>query len=189
MLLVEESRLPLSIPMPGITDEQFQELCENYSDYFLEYTADGDLLIMPPTDRNTSGRNSEIIFQLKLWVRVFGRGLVTDSSGGFILPNGARRSPDAAWMSEERRDQEIICPEFIVELLSPGDRLNTAKAKMREWISNGAELAWLINPRTRTVTIYRPSQEPEERINITELAGEGPVDGFILDLKPVWDLT
>jgi len=189
MLMVEESHLPLTITVPGITDEQFQELCEKYDNFRVEYTAEGDLIVMPPTDPETSSQNLLIAAQLIYWALKTNRGLATESSGGFVLPNGARLSPDAAWISDERRRRKPTCPEFVIELLSPSDRPNKTRAKMREWIANGAELGWLINPRTRTVTIYRPGLEPEECVGVTEVAGEGPIEGFVLDLKLVWDLA
>ncbi len=184
--MVEETYLPLTLYVPGITDVQFQQFCETYPDYFLEYSAEGDLTIMPPTDRGTSSRNAMIIFQLMKWSLETGGGRVTDSSGGFILPNGSRLSPDAAWMSDARDGQHSPVPEFVVELLSPFDRIKIAQRKMIEWIANGVELGWLINPYLRTVTIYRPDQAPETRRDLIELAGEGPVQGFELNLAPIW---
>lgn len=185
--MVEESYLPLTLTVPGLTDSQFQEFCEQYADYRLEYTAEGELIIMPPTDFGTGVRNSSINRQLGNWALSVKRGFVTDSSSGFTLPNGARRSPDAAWTSRERSRIRPMCPEFVVELLSPSDRPKQVRAKMMEWISNGAELGWMINPRTHTVTIFRPGQEPEVLTGIAEVAGEGPVAGFVLDLTSIWD--
>lgn len=185
--MVEESYLPLTITVPGITDAQFQELCEQYDAYRVEYTAEGELLVMPPTDEETGFRNTEITAQLRNWASSLRIGGVTDSSTGFVLKSGARLSPDAAWISRERRGQKPTCPEFVVELLSPSDRVNKTNAKMREWIKNGALLGWMINPRTRSVTIFRPDREPETRTALTELAGDGPVEGFVLDLRPVWE--
>ena len=186
MVMVEETYLPLSLYVPGITDAQFQQFCEKYSNYSLEYSAEGELIIMPPTDRGTSSRNAMIIFQLMKWTLETGGGCVTDSSGGFILPNGSRLAPDASWMSDARDGQHSPVPEFVIELLSPSDRIKAAQRKMAEWIENGVELGWLIDPYSRTVTIYRPDQEPESRKDLTELEGEGPVEGFLLNLAPVW---
>ena len=187
MLLVEEAHLPMTISVPGITDAQFQQLCEQYADCQVEYTSEGELLVMPPTDPKTSWRNLWIASQLMAWAMKSGQGLSTESSAGFHLPDGSRLSPDAAWISRERLSRRIACPEFVIELLSPTDRPNKTRAKMLEWISNGALLGWMIDPRKRTVTIFRPNQEPEFKTNLAELAGEGPVEGFLLDLKPVWE--
>ena len=186
LVAVEETYLPLTLSVPNITDEQFQQFCEKYEDYRLEYTADGELLIMPPTDPRTGFRNAFITGQLMNWALRSGKGIFTDSSAGFILPTGARRSPDAAWMTIDRLDARPSCPQFVIELVSPSDRLKTVRAKMQEWIANGAELAWMIDPRTESVTIYRPGQDPEVRTGIDQIAGEGPVEGFILELERVW---
>ena len=114
-------------------------------------------------------------------------GRVVDSSTGFKLPSGARRSPDAAWISRGR-SKARLCPEFVVELLSPSDRVRKTHAKMLEWIENGAELGWMITPRNRSVTVYRPGRAPEVLTGISEIAGEGPVDGLVLDLRRIGDV-
>jgi Uma2 family endonuclease len=187
MLTVEEAYLPLTLSIPGITDAQFQELCEQYEHFRLEYTSEGELLVMPPTDPETGIRNAEITSQLRNWARPLGVGGVTDSSAGFVLPTGARRSPDSAWISQARLRCKPTCPEFIIELMSPTDRRSKLHEKMLEWINAGAELGWLIDPRTRTVSIYRAgAPTPEVRNGITEIAGEGPVAGFVLDLRSIW---
>ena len=188
MVTVEDAYLPLTLSAPGLTDAQFQEFCEQYADYRLEYTAEGELVIMPPTDPETSARNATLTAQLSNWSRLDGRGIATESSGGFVLPNGARLAPDAAWISRSRLRSKR-CPEFLIELLSPGDRPGKVHAKMLEWIANGVELAWLIDPKRQTVAIYRSGgREPEIRSGVTAIAGEGPVEAFVLDLQPVWTL-
>ena len=195
MVTVEESELPLTLLAPGLTDTQFQEFCGQYADYRLEYTAEGELIIMPPTDPETGSRNANITSQLNVWACKTRLGTVTDSSAGFVLPNGARRSPDAAWTSRERfrRGRPPVpggwrmCPEFVIELISPYDQLKEIRAKMLEWIANGAQLGWMINPPNQSVTIYRPGHEPEVRTGIAEVTGEGPVEGFVLDLQPIWN--
>ena len=133
--------------------------CAKYQHTRIEYRADGESLVKPPTDLESSFRNAEITVQLGIWARSARKGPIAESSGGFLLPSGARRSPDAAWISKERRGLRPTCPEFVVELLSPSDRRKTAHAKMLEWIDNGADPGWLINPRRRAVTIYRRGQE------------------------------
>ena len=186
MVMVEETYLPVTLYAPGLTDARFQEFCEQYTGYRLEYTADGELLIMPPTDPETSFRNARITTQLMNWAMASGKGIVTESSGGFILPNGARLSPDAAWVSPAQRGRRHPLPEFVIELLSPTDRPNVTHKKMLEWIANGVQLGWMIDPRGRNVSIYRPGREPETRTGLQELAGEGPVDGLLLDLSSIW---
>ena len=186
VVAVDEIYLPLTLTAPELTDEAFQEFCELYPDYRIEYTAEGDLLVMLPTDEETGVRNSSINQQLGNWALTNDRGLVTDSSTGFILPSGARRSPDAAWISRGRLGRRPSCPEFVIELLSPSDRRKTARAKMQEWIDNGADLGWLIDPKAQSVTIYRAGRPPETRVGVMQLLGEGPVDGFALDFERIW---
>ena len=188
VMSVADTYLPMTLSIPDMTDAKFEELCQEYDAYCLEYTAEGELLIMPPTDPETGAQNAIIIFQLTKWSIATGHGIATDSSAGFLLPNGARRSPDASWTSRNRFRRRPGCPEFVIELLSPTDRVKKADQKMREWLSNGVELGWLIDPRTRTVTIYRPDREPEVRKGIMTIVGEGPVEGFTLDLASIWEI-
>ena len=189
MLMVEETYMPLTLFAPSLSDAEFQELCDQYSDYRLEYTSEGEITIMPPTDPATGIRNAAITKRLGIWTDTIARGAVTDSSAGFVLPNHARLSPDAAWISRDRLRQKPTCPEFVIELLSPTDRRKKVHEKMLEWISNGAELGWLIDPFQRVVSIYRPGQtEPEVRKGISRIEGEGPVAGFELDLEEIWNV-
>ena len=188
MVMVEEAYMPLTLFVPDMTDEQFTELCDQYSDFRLEYTADGEVIIMPPTDPETGARNATLTFLLRGWVASTKRGIVTDSSGGFVLPNHSRLSPDAAWISRERFHQRPTCPEFIIELLSPFDRRKKAHEKTLEWIANGVELGWLIDPFQKSVSIYRPGCDVEVRQGILEIAGEGPIAGFVLDLREIWNV-
>jgi len=110
----------------------------------------------------------------------------TRPKGSSVLPSGARLAPDASWTSRNRFRQRPLCPQFVIELLSPTDRLKKADAKMQEWLANGVELGWLIDPRSQSVTIYRPHQDPEVRTGVDSIHGEGPIAGFTLDLAPVW---
>ena len=187
MVMVEETYMPLTLFVPDLTDERFEEFCKQYSDFHLEYTADSELIIMPPNDPDTGARNAALTQYLRQWAIVDKRGIVTDSSGGFILPNHARRSPDAAWTIRGRFGLRS-CPEFVVELLSPSDSRKKTHEKMLEWIVNGAELGWLIDPFHRTVTIYRSNGDVEVRKGILEIAGEGPINGFTLDLREIWNV-
>jgi Uma2 family endonuclease len=176
-----------------ITDEQFFAQCERYPDYRIETSADGDVIIMPPTHPRTGNRNFWINTQLGVWAGQNGRGEGFDSSTGFFLPNGARRSADCAWVSKERlgalSDDDALwhtTPEFVIELGSGSDRLRTLRAKMQEWIANGVSLAWLIDPEERTVEIYRAGAAPEVLTEPAEVVGEGPVAGFVLKMARVW---
>ena len=175
------------------TDAQFLALCAKYPDCQLETTAEGDILIMPPTHPRTGQRNAAITGQLFAWTERDRRGEAFDSSAGFFLTSGARRSPDSAWISRERLlssgdDAAMwhVTPEFVIELKSGSDRVETLRAKMREWIANGVEIAWMIVPETRSVEIYRGNGSVESLTGISEVRGEGPVSGFVLDLDRIW---
>ncbi len=195
--MIRDEYLPASFTAPHMNDAEFEKFCAQYPDYFVEMTAEGELIIMPPNHPLTAARNAEILKQLLVWARADQRGIVTDSSGGFVLPNGARRSPDAAWVSRGRLAQLDraaldgfwhLCPEFVIELRSRWDCLRVLRAKMREWMENGAELAWMIDPSARTVEIYRSgNEEPEAVREAPSLIATGPVAGFMLDLTRVWD--
>lgn len=178
-----------------ITDEQFYQLCIVNRELKLERTAKGELIIMPPTGGGTSKRNSDINFELSLWNRQTQLGITFDSSGGFKLPNGADRSPDAAWISlakwesltpEQQEKFLPLCPDFVIELRSPSDPLKPLQDKMQEYIDNGVRLGWLINRKQRQVEIYRPGQEVEILNNPTTLSGEDVLPGFVLNLSLIW---
>ena len=179
-----------------LTDEQFFQVCQNNRDLRFERTEAGELLIMPPTGGETSKRNFEIVVQLGIWNKKHNLGVGFDSSGGFILPNGAARSPDAAWVLKERWEtltqqqrQKFLplCPDFVVELCSPSDSVKQTQAKMQEYIDNGARLGWLIDAKARRVEIYRINQNVEILEQPPTLSGEDVLPGFILDLKLVID--
>lgn len=193
---IDEAFLPAIFTAQPMTDEQFAEFCSEHPDLFFEMSAEGELIVMPPNYTLTAYRHRAILTQLDAWARRDGRGGVADAAGGFVLPNGARRSPDAAWtlMSRVRAlDPRMLerywhlCPDFVIEVRSQTDRWRTLREKMREWIDNGAQLAWLIDPESRTVEIYRPQRETEVLTDPGSVNGEGPVAGFVLDLVPVWD--
>ncbi|MUG97885.1 Uma2 family endonuclease [Scytonema sp. UIC 10036] len=178
----------------NLTDEQFFQLCQNNRDLRFERTANGELIIMPPTGGETSDRNADLTYQLRGWNRQSNLGKSFDSSGGFKLPNGADRSPDASWIKierwaaltvEEREKFLPLCPDFVVELRSPSDSLEKLQAKMQEYIDNGARLGWLIDPKRKVVEIYRPNQKVEVRPSPTTLSGEDVLPGFVLDLSPI----
>ena len=194
--LVDEAYLPAILTAQPMTDEQFAELCAEHPDLLFEMSAEGELIIMPPPYTLTGIRQGEIFARLRQWALTDGRGITGQANTAFVLRNGARRAPDAEWMLKSRvraLDPAMIerywhlCPDFVIELRSHTDRSRTLREKMREWIDNGAQLAWLIDPETRTAEIYRPNREPEIIAGPESLKGEGPVDGFVLDLRTVWD--
>ncbi|MBG1260040.1 Uma2 family endonuclease [Nostoc sp. BAE] len=177
-----------------LTDEQFFQLCQNNRDLKFERTASGELIIMPPTGSSTSDRNADLTYQLRAWSRQNKLGKSFDSSGGFKLPNGAERSPDASWVKMERwnalseAEKERfapLCPDFVVELMSPSNSLEKTRAKMREYIENGARLGWLINRGQQQVEIYRPNREVEILQSPKTLLGENILPGFVLDLAEI----
>jgi len=183
--------LQLSI---DLTDEQFFQLCQNNGDLRFERTASGELIIMPPTGGETGNRNFEITVQLGIWNKQYNLGKGFDSSSGFKLPNGANRSPDASWVQQERwealsqqqkRKFIPLCPDFVVELLSPTDSLKQIQLKMQEYIDNGVRLGWLIDAEARRVEIYRPNQDVEILENPLALSGEDVLPRFVLDLSSI----
>ncbi|CAA9309895.1 Protein of unknown function DUF820 [uncultured Leptolyngbya sp.] len=181
-------------PMFQLTDDAFSKLCQANPEVKFERTAKGELIVMPPTGGDTGKRNSELTFQLQAWNRKTQLGVTFDSSTLFQLPNGARRSPDAAWIPLERwesltpEDQETfppLCPNFVVELRSPSDSLKSLQDKMQEYLDNGTSLGWLLDPKGKQVEIYRPGQQKQVELAPTSLSGETVLPGFVLDLEGI----
>jgi Uma2 family endonuclease len=193
-LHLDAEMLPTSILWnPPLSDDDFEALCSANDFFLLERTRQGEVLVTPATGDDTGRANAEIIKQLGIWWDTHEQGAVYDSSTGFFLPDGSNMSPDAAYVlpenlgPRETRGNKMAhrCPDFVIELLSPSDRLPTAQAKMRNWIANGAALGWLVDPYKRRVTVYRPGKTPLH-ITGTTVKGSGPVEGFTLDLAKVW---
>jgi len=188
-----DENLPATFTAPGLDEDQFLALCEKYPDCTLEYTSDGTVIVMPPTDPENSERGVEVVSQLRNWARAKGPGHVIGPDGGFFFLDGSRRSPDAAWFDDARwqaaktpgRRFPMFAPDFLIEVRSPDQRARSLREKMEEYISNGVKLAWLIDPVERTVAIYRPGRDPEVLANPTTVAGEGPVEGFVLNLDRI----
>jgi Uma2 family endonuclease len=180
-----------------VTPEQFEVLALANRTMQLERNANGVLIVNPPTGWETGERNFSLVGQLYLWRDRTGQlGKAFDSSTGFILPNGANRSPDLSWIAQARWDALTaaekttfpqICPDFVVELRSDSDNLAPLRSKLQEYIENGAILGWLIDPQNRQVEIYRVGQAPEILINPSELVGEQILPGFVLNLREIWD--
>jgi Uma2 family endonuclease len=173
----------------------FLQICEDNPDLRLERSLQGELYIVPGVGGKRGNRNFEINGQLRDWILRSGKGVGFDSSTQFVLPSGAVYSPDAAWveltrwnsLTSEQQDRfPPLCPDFVIELMSPSDRLSTAQMKMQEWVANGAQLGWLIDPSTRTVYVYRPGQTILVLQNADSVPGDHPVDGFVLDLSRIW---
>ncbi|MFN6519402.1 MAG: Uma2 family endonuclease [Nostoc sp. CreGUA01] len=182
-------------PIIQLTDNQFYQLCRENPEIKFERNAKGKLLIMPPTGGETGNHNSEINADFVIWNRQTKLGKVFDSSTCFKLPNGANRSPDVAWIKQERWDTLTpeqkekfppIAPDFVLELMSPSDTLRETQEKMQEYIDNGVKLGWLINPQMRQVEIYRLGQPVEILTSPQQLSGEDILPGFILNLQIIW---
>jgi Uma2 family endonuclease len=178
-----------------LTGEQFFQLCRNNPDLKFERSAQGELVIMPPTGGETGRRNLKISQQLGVWTDQDATGVAFDSSTCFRLSNGADRSPDASWIQTARWDSLTpeqkekfppICPDFVIELMSPSDSLTATQAKMQEYRDNGAKLGWLLNRKDQQVEIYRPHQ-PVERLQQPDcLSGAALLPGFVLNLAAIW---
>lgn len=178
------------------TDAAFYEFCQRNKDFRFEMNSRGELIIMPPTSIETSDRNSEINYQLRGWTKKDGTGKCFESDGMFILPNGAKRAPDASWMLKERfyslskedREEKFapICPDFVIELRSKSDNLKKLQAKMREYVENGARLGWLIDPYQKRVHVYRADGAVEVLENPATVSGETVLRGFELDSAEIW---
>jgi Uma2 family endonuclease len=187
--------LTLQLPATAkLSDEQFYELCLANRDLRIERSPTGALILMPPTGGETGQRNARLSAQLWIWNQNSGLGEVFDSSGGFNLPKGGVRTADSSWVtidrwnaltSEQKEKFPPMCPDFVVELLSLGDRLTTLQAKMQEYISNGVRLGWLINRQDQQVEIYRPNKATETLQNPLKLLGEDVLPGFELDLSGI----
>jgi Uma2 family endonuclease len=196
LLRAPEDLSPLRIrPERQMTDDEYFDLCAANDGLRIERTAEGDIIVRAPTGGETGYRNMALSGQLYAWAKRDGRGKAFDSNAEFILRDGSALSPDASWiessrlqaLSREKKRKFIpLCPDFIVELTSPSDRLKELQQKMRQWMENGAQLAWLIDADEKTLYIYRPDREPEQLTGVDRVEGEGPVAGFVLELNDIF---
>ena len=178
-----------------MNDEDFTKLCQLNSDLRIERTREGDLIILPATGGETGRRSFNLTAVFGEWVERDGTGIGFDSSTGFTLPDGAKRSPDLAWVrrsrwerlsTAERKGFPPLCPDFVAELRSPSDDLSALQAKLEEYTANGAQLGWLIEPDDRRVYVYRPNTQMECLNHPTTLSGAPVLRGFILDSERLW---
>lgn len=195
---VEACELPLVLrlhPALELSEEQFFALCQINHELRIERNAEGEMLLTPPAGGETSRGNAEITGQLWAWARADGTGIAFESSAGFRLANNAVRSPDASWVLraryealpvEQRRVFVPLCPDFVLELRSPSDRLSDLQAKMQEYLAQGARLGWLLDPAPRHVYVYRPDAPVERLEQPTTISGDPVLPGFVLDLSAVW---
>ena len=177
-----------------LTDDAFSALCRANPEIRFERTVKGELIVMPPTGGETGNRNAKLTIRLGNWAEADGTGITFDSSTGFKLPNGANRSPDAAWIlltrwealtPDQRRKFPPIAPDFVIELRSDTDSLTTTQSKMEEYIDNGVRLGWLLNPQDQQVEVYRQGQDKEVLSSPASLPGEEVLPGFVLELKGI----
>jgi len=178
-----------------MSDDELMRFCAVNDALRVEREPNGELLVMTPAGMKSGMRNGAIIGALYAWAQADGRGYAFDANTGFNLSDGSMRSPDAAWVSAERLDPAMqeegdryapFCPEFVIELRSASDRLTDVEAKMEQWMANGAELAWLIDPALKRVTIYKAGSDPEMRETPAKVVGDGPITGFELDMMRIW---
>ncbi len=181
-------------PRLQFTDDEFFEFCQENRDLRFERNVDGEIIIMPPTGGITGDKNGELIADLKMWNRSTHAGKVFESSTGFVLPNGATRSPDASWLEKSRWDALTeeeqakfvpLCPDFVAELISPSDTLKATQEKMVEWMDNGCRLGWLFYPKEEKTFVYRAGQNEPEVLSGYDrtLSSEEVLPGFHFDLK------
>lgn len=178
-----------------IDDDQFYQLCRHNPELNLERNDKGEIIIMPPTGGETGKFNSELNAEFVIWNRQHKLGVIFDSSTCFKLPKGSNRSPDVAFIKQERWNKLTeeekakfppIAPDFVGELRSKTDSLKQIQEKMQEYMDNGVKLGWLINPEKKQVEIYRQGQEKEVLDHPQTLYGEDILPNFILDLSIIW---
>lgn len=183
-------------PVFEMTDDKFEEFCRINRDLRIEMTAEGDLVIMPPTFGRTGNRNFKLTRQVGNWTDKDGTGVGFDSSTLFRLPNGAKRSPDVSWvrksrlaaLTDEQKEKFLpLCPDFVIELRSTSDSLPELQAKMQEYIANGAQLGWLIDPQGKQVFVYRADGSVERLNDPQTVTGDPLLAGFVLDLNSIWE--
>lgn len=195
-LLARWRHLPMRVRLTTpLGDDDLFDLCATNRSLRIERTADGELIIMAPTGGETGRRNFDLIVQFGTWAKRDGTGVGFDSSTGFLLPNGAERAPDLAWVhasrwssltEEQQRKFPPLCPDFVLELRSPTDTLADQQTKLEEYIACGAALGWLIDPDARRVYVYRRDRTVEVIENPIELQGDPELPGLRLDLRSIW---
>jgi Uma2 family endonuclease len=178
-------------PATRLSDDALFELCARNPELGIERTADGEIIVMSPTGGETGRRNFHLVVQLGIWAMRDGTGIGFDSSTGFLLPNGAERSPDASWLRrerwealtpEQRRKFVPLCPDFVIELRSPSNDLAELQAKMEEFVACGASLGWLVDIDAKRAWVYRPGRPVEAIEGASILHGDPELPGFALDL-------
>jgi Uma2 family endonuclease len=196
---LSDDMIVLNFEKVALSDDDFIELCADNRDFILETTAQKELLIMALPGAKTGRRNTILATDLEIWARHDGRGITFSPFTPFHLPNGARRAPDASWLTKqswnaltEEQQEKLppLCPDFVAELMSPSDRrpyrFRMLQAKMDEYISNGAKLGWLIDPYQKRVYVYRPDEPVQTLEDPHEVSGEPLLRGFLFNAAQLW---
>lgn len=194
LLRIADYELPLELPR--ISSKEFIEFCRLNPDARVERSAEGKLVIMPPAEADGDSRNTVITTLLTLWNWSLPTpGKTFGPSAGFTLPSGAVRSPDAAWISAERwagltesqrKGFAQVCPNFVVELLSPSDSLTATQDKLQEYLASGAQLGLLIDRKRTVVEVYRPNQPVQTLTNPPHVSCDPELPGFTLSLERIF---
>ncbi|HLE83941.1 MAG TPA: Uma2 family endonuclease [Thermoanaerobaculia bacterium] len=197
-IAIRDASIPFNVELGSalrLSDDELFELCGRNPELRIERTPEGDLIVMTPAGGESSHRNARLVTAIMGWADRDGTGVAFDATAGFLLPNGAMRSPDAAWVErsrwralepEQRRGFVPLAPDFVLELRSPSDRLPDLRAKMEEYRACGVRLGWLIDPEERRVHVYRPDRVPEVLEAPPRVAADPELPGFVLDLKSIW---
>jgi len=196
-LPIQNVKLPVRLIYdPPLTDDELLELSAGNDVVWIEREASGALYAKPIMDTINGARSSHLSGRLHMWAEKDGRG---DRFGraGFLLADGSMRGAScASWVLEERmaalteeqREKYApLAPDFVVELLSSMDDPDYLRAKMDQWIANGVQVAWLIEPEDRRVTIYRAGEKPEVFEGPDRIVGSGVISGFEIEMTRVWD--
>ena len=188
-LLVDTTRIILR----RLNHAEFEQLCQDNPELRLELTATGELVTMPPAGFESSERNGDLYYQVATWNRQTQLGRTFESSAGFTLPSGAIKSPDVTWIEKSKLENippdtafPLVVPDFVIELRSKTDSLNTLQAKMLEYQTNGVRLGWLIDPQNQQIEIYRLGRDVEFLVSPIALSGEETLPGFVMDLTSIW---
>jgi Uma2 family endonuclease len=194
-LMLEQPLVVYTRPAFEMDDEQFFQFCQLNRDLQIERSAEGDILIMAPEAGSRGRGGSQLVLLFGQWAERDGTGQVFGPSTGFTLSNGAVRSPDVAWVRNERLDALTeeewtrflpLCPDFALELRSPSDSMRNLKDKMEEYRQNSARLGWLLDPVSRQVHVYRAGAEVEVLENPATVSADPVLPGFVLDVPRIW---
>ena len=188
---------PVQLPKTlRLSHTQFNEMAMANPNLRIEQTAEGIIVVMSPTGSESGNRNAELTVEFGIWNRRTKLGKVFDSSTGFRLPNGAMRSPDVAWIPndrwsalspEQRQRFAPICPDFVLELGSESDDAEILRQKMQEYVENGSRLGWLILPTEQSVEVFQPSMGVRRQRFDQILIGGDVLPGFSLNLDSIFD--